>query len=68
MQQNCKRNGPDITYRWRVWADAAIVESIGMKKCPDSPIAGKANVLIFPTFSQAISATSWFKDLPELKQ
>ena len=30
-------------------ADAAIIESIGKKKAPDSEIAGKANVLIFPT-------------------
>lgn len=28
--------------------DAAIVESVGKKKAPDSPVAGKANVLIFP--------------------
>ncbi|RLD76780.1 MAG: phosphate acetyltransferase, partial [Bacteroidetes bacterium] len=30
-------------------ADAAIIESIGKKKAPGSPIAGKANVLVFPT-------------------
>lgn len=30
-------------------ADAAIIESIGKKKAPNSNIAGNANVLIFPT-------------------
>jgi phosphate acetyltransferase len=29
-------------------ADAALIESIGKKKAPNSSIAGKANVLIFP--------------------
>lgn len=29
-------------------ADAALVEKVGQLKCPGSPVAGKANVLIFP--------------------
>ena len=30
-------------------ADAALVESVGKKKAPESPVAGKANTLVFPT-------------------
>lgn len=29
-------------------ADAAIVESVGVKKAPNSKVAGKANILVFP--------------------
>ena len=29
-------------------ADAAIVESIGVKRTPGSKVAGKANILVFP--------------------
>ena len=29
-------------------ADAALVSSVGELKCPGSPVAGKANVLVFP--------------------
>jgi len=40
---------PDLKIDGELQADAAIVESIGLKKAPGSQIAGKANVLIFPT-------------------
>ncbi|MGM0667125.1 MAG: phosphate acetyltransferase [Bacteroidota bacterium] len=40
---------PDIELDGELQADAAIIESIGKKKAPGSKIAGRANVLVFPT-------------------
>jgi phosphate acetyltransferase len=39
---------PELKIDGELQADAAIIESIGQKKAPGSPIAGKANVLVFP--------------------
>jgi phosphate acetyltransferase len=40
---------PSLKIDGELQADAAIIESVGLKKAPGSPIAGKANVLIFPS-------------------
>ncbi len=40
---------PTLLIDGELQADAAIIEAIGQKKAPNSPIAGKANVLVFPT-------------------
>lgn len=39
---------PGLQIDGELQADAAIIEKIGQKKAPESPIAGKANVLVFP--------------------
>jgi len=43
-----KENYPEIMLDGELQLDAAIVPSVGKSKAPDSPVAGKANVLIFP--------------------
>ncbi len=43
-----KSMAPDLQVDGELQADAAIIEAIGNKKAPGSPIAGKANVLVFP--------------------
>lgn len=43
-----KEAAPELLLDGEMQLDAAIVESVGQLKAPDSPVAGKANVLIFP--------------------
>ncbi len=43
-----KQLAPDLNVDGELQADAALVESVGQLKSPGSPVAGKANVLIFP--------------------
>ncbi len=46
--QLLKAKRPDLQVDGELQLDAAIIESVGKSKAPDSPVAGKANVLIFP--------------------
>jgi len=44
-----RKMDPSLSIDGEMQADAAIIEAIGKKKAPDSKIAGKANVLVFPS-------------------
>ena len=44
-----KELAPELLLDGELQADAAIVSAIGQKKSPGSEIAGRANVLVFPS-------------------
>ena len=46
--EKVKQIDPSLAVDGELQADAALVESVGHLKCPDSTVAGRANVLIFP--------------------
>ena len=43
-----KEKAPQLLLDGEMQADAALVASVGERKCKGSPVAGKANVLVFP--------------------
>ncbi len=43
-----KERRPDLHFDGELQADAALIEKVGQKKAPGSPVAGLANVLVFP--------------------
>lgn len=46
-----KEKRPDLNIDGEMQFDAATIESIGKRKAPNSKVAGKANVLVFPTLN-----------------
>jgi phosphate acetyltransferase len=46
--ESFRRRMPDVPADGEMQVDAALIESVGARKAPGSPVAGKANVLIFP--------------------
>ena len=44
-----KEKYPDVLLDGELQVDAALVESVGQLKAPGSPVAGKANTLVFPS-------------------
>jgi len=43
-----RKLNPDLILDGELQADSAIVPEVAKIKCPDSPLEGKANILIFP--------------------
>ena len=44
-----KEKAPDLAVDGELQADAALLVSVGQKKAPGSSVAGRANVLVFPS-------------------
>lgn len=62
-----KENNPGILIDGELQADSAIVPFVGKRKDPTSPVAGNANVLIFPDLNSASIAYKLTERLAKAK-
>ena len=46
--QIAQKKAPELLIDGELQADSALVPSVAQKKCKDSPVGGRANILIFP--------------------
>jgi phosphate acetyltransferase len=62
-----KEKRPELLIDGELQADAALIPSIGERKAPNSKIAGKANVLIFPDLNSGNIAYKLIERLAKAK-